>query len=61
MAWHVLIADGGDNPQIWRVAVNVLNKQLWRANKGWSCSLGVGQGADNFSLKKKKKTSCYEM
>jgi hypothetical protein len=44
------VADGGDGIQIWRVAANVLNKQLWTANKGWPSSLGVGRGADNSSL-----------
>jgi hypothetical protein len=34
------VADGGDSLQIWKVAVNILNKQLQTANKGWS--LGVG-------------------
>jgi len=29
---------------IWRVAVNILNKQSWTAYKGWSSSLGVGCG-----------------
>jgi hypothetical protein len=28
----------------WRVAANILNKQSWTANKGWSSSLGVGHG-----------------
>jgi hypothetical protein len=27
-----------------RVAVNILNKQLWTADKGWSSSLGLGVG-----------------
>jgi hypothetical protein len=35
--------------QIWKVAVNVLNKQSRTADKGWSCSLGVGRGANNSS------------
>jgi hypothetical protein len=35
------VADGGDVLQIWRVAVNILNKQLRTADKGWSSSLGV--------------------
>jgi hypothetical protein len=34
------VADGGDDLQIWRVAVNMLNKQSQTANKGWSSSLG---------------------
>jgi hypothetical protein len=39
------VADGGDGLQIWRVAVNISNKQSRTANKGWSSSLGVGRGA----------------
>jgi len=27
---------------IWRVAVNILNKLAWTADKGWSSSLEVG-------------------
>ena len=34
---------------IWSVAANILNKQSRTADKGWSYSLGVGQGVDNFS------------
>jgi hypothetical protein len=33
--------------------VNILNKQLWTADKGWPSSLGVGQGANNSHRKKK--------
>jgi hypothetical protein len=43
------VADVGDGIQIWRLAMNVLNKQSWTANKGWSSSLGVVRGADNSS------------
>jgi len=39
-------------PPIWRVAANILNKQSRTANKRWSSSWGVGQGADNSSLEK---------
>jgi hypothetical protein len=41
------VVDGGDSLQFWRVAANILNKQLRTANKGWSFSLGVGRGANN--------------
>jgi len=37
-------------PPIWKAAVNILNKQSQTGDKGWSTSLGVGQGANNFSL-----------
>jgi hypothetical protein len=45
-------ADGGDAPQIRRVAANILNNQSRTADKGWSSSLGVGRGANNSSPKK---------
>jgi hypothetical protein len=32
--------------QVWKVAANVLNKQSWGADKGWSSSLGIWQGAN---------------
>jgi hypothetical protein len=35
---HPQVADRGDSLQILRVAVNILNKQSWTANKGWSSS-----------------------
>jgi len=38
-----------ERPPIWRIDVNILNKQSRTASKGWSCSLGVGQGANNSS------------
>jgi len=42
--------DGRYGLQIWRVGVNILNKQLWTGDKGWSSSTGVGQGVKNSSL-----------
>jgi hypothetical protein len=39
---HPLVADGGDGLQIWRVALNILNKQSRTAGKGRSSSLGEG-------------------
>jgi hypothetical protein len=35
------IVDGVYGLQIWRVAMNTLNKQFWTADKGWFPSLGV--------------------
>jgi len=32
-----------ERPPVWRVAVNILNKQLWAADRGWSSSLGVDE------------------
>jgi hypothetical protein len=43
------VADGGDSPQFWMVAANMLNKQSRTAGKGWSSSLEVGRGANNSS------------
>jgi hypothetical protein len=39
----------GERPPIWRVAVNILNKQSLTVDKVWSSSLGVGRGANNSS------------
>jgi hypothetical protein len=39
-------------PQIWRVAANILKKQLWTDSKEWSSSLGFGQGANSSSVYK---------
>jgi hypothetical protein len=38
------VADGGDGLQIWRVTVNILNKQSRTSDRGWSSSLGFGRG-----------------
>jgi hypothetical protein len=46
---HPRVSDGGDHLQIQRVAANILNKQLWTADKGWSSSLGAGHEANNSS------------
>jgi hypothetical protein len=46
MARHQ-VADGADGMQIWRVAVNILNKQSRTAERGWSSSLWLGTGADS--------------
>jgi len=48
MACHQVL-DRGYGLQIWRVAVNTLNKQLQTAEKGWSSSLGDGRGANSSS------------
>jgi len=39
-----------ERPLIWWVAANILNKQSQTAERGWSSSLWVGRGANNFSL-----------
>jgi hypothetical protein len=47
--WRVLRLWMEGKLQIWNVAVNVLNKQSWTADKMWSSSLEVGRGANNSS------------
>jgi len=50
LAW---VANGGDGIQVQRIDVNVLNKQSWITDKGWSYTLGVGRGVKIPRLKKK--------
>jgi hypothetical protein len=38
------VANGGNNFQIWRLAVNSLNKQSWITGREWYFSFGVGWG-----------------
>jgi hypothetical protein len=47
---HPPVVDGGYDLQIWRVAENILNKQLQTADKGLSSSLRVEQGANISSV-----------
>jgi hypothetical protein len=55
------VADGRDSLQIWRVAANILNKQLLTADKGLSSSWGVEHEADNSSPHKNKLfTKCHK-
>jgi hypothetical protein len=51
-----LVVAGGDYLQIWRVAMNVLNKQSRTADKEQSFSSVVGQEANNSSSQKNKKS-----
>jgi hypothetical protein len=48
MAWRVLRLWMEERPPIWKVAATILNK-LQTVDRGWSSSLGVGQGANNSS------------
>jgi hypothetical protein len=43
MAWRVLRLRMKEQPPMWRVAMNILNKQLRTADKLWSSSLGLGE------------------
>jgi hypothetical protein len=52
-AWHVRRLRMEERPPVWRVAANILIKQSRTADKGWSSSLGVGQGAYSSSLWKR--------
>jgi hypothetical protein len=49
MAWRVFRLRMEERPQIWRVAANILNKQLLTADKVWSSGSGVGRDANNSS------------
>jgi len=40
-------AADGEGLQKRRVAANILDKQSWTADNGWSSTLGVGRGANN--------------
>jgi len=51
------VTDGGDGLQIWTIATNVLNKIWWTAVKGWSPSLGLGEG---LASPHRKKSAGYE-
>ena len=53
MAWRILRLQTEEQPPILRVAANILNKQSWTADKGWTSSLEVVQGANNSSPYKK--------
>ena len=58
MAWHILKLWMEERPPVWRVAANMLNKQSWTSDKGWSSSLGAEWGGNNsFPL----KVSCYKI
>jgi hypothetical protein len=49
---HPQVADEGDNLQVWRVAVNILNKQLLTADKGGLPAWGLGVGLTTTHHKK---------
>jgi hypothetical protein len=50
--------DAGDSFQIWRVVVNVLNKQLQTAKRGSSLAGRLGR---RLITPHHKRSSCYEM
>jgi hypothetical protein len=51
-------AADGEDLQIWRAAMNVLNIHLWTAYKGWCSSLGVGW---RLTIPHCKKPACHVM
>ena len=51
------VAAGGDGLQVRRVAANILDKQWQTAEKEWSSSMDVGQGANNFC---REYVTCHE-
>jgi hypothetical protein len=55
---HTQVVDGGDGLQIWRVAANILNKQLRTAYMGRPSSLGVGQGLTTPTIKEQLVMKC---
>jgi len=57
-AWHVLRLWMEKWPPIWKVGVNILNKQSRTADKEWYSSLGVGWGA---KTPHRKNVSCYKI
>jgi hypothetical protein len=52
------VADGGDGIQIWRVAMNILNKQSRTADKECLPAWGLGVG---LTTPRRKMYACFEM
>jgi hypothetical protein len=62
MAWRFLNLRIEEQPAVWRVAANILNKPSRTADEGWSSSLGVVRGDNNPPVKSEvKKFSQGEM
>ena len=59
-AWRVLRLRAEEQPPIWRVAANILNKQSRTADKGWSSSLGGGVLGEVLTTPHRKNWLCYE-
>jgi len=55
---HFLVAGGGGNLHIRRVAANVSNKQSLTTYKGWYSNLGLGEVLITSYC---KTTACYDM
>jgi len=59
--FHLLRRDRGDDLQIWKSAVHILNKQWLTADKRWYSSFGLGRGANKFSPQNEKELACYKI
>jgi len=46
---HPWVENGGDGPQIWRIAENISNNQAETADNWWSSSLWIMPGTNNSS------------
>jgi hypothetical protein len=57
-AWRVLRVQMEERPPTWRVAANILNKQLRIAGKGWAASFGLGEV---LTTPHHKNAFCYEI
>jgi hypothetical protein len=53
------VADRAEGLQIWRVSVNILNKQSQADDSGWSSSLNVGRGLTTPTVKKQFFTKYF--
>jgi hypothetical protein len=57
---HPQVANGGDSPQIRRVAVNILKKQSQTANRGGPTGWELGGSLQLLSVKKTGKVHASE-
>jgi hypothetical protein len=54
------VVDGGDELHIWRVAANILNKQLRTASNRWSSGWELGMRLKLLAVKNKFVTRSYK-
>jgi hypothetical protein len=50
------VADGGEGLPIWKLAANIMNKQLLTGDKGCPSGFGVGRGAKIILLRNVTKS-----
>jgi hypothetical protein len=55
---HPQLMDGGEGLQIWKISANILNKQLWTAERGDPPAWGLGV---ELRSPHHKKLVCYEL